>query len=65
MTTDKSFLAEEAAQPQTEGLSAGSADAPFLVVEDLTVKFPTADGLVHAVSDLSYTLEQGRTLGIV
>jgi peptide/nickel transport system ATP-binding protein len=38
---------------------------PFLVVEGLTVKFPTADGLVHAVTDLSYTLELGRTLGIV
>jgi peptide/nickel transport system ATP-binding protein len=38
---------------------------PFLVVEDLTVKFPTADGLVHAVSDLSYQVEMGKTLGIV
>ncbi len=38
---------------------------PYLVVEDLTVRFPTADGLVQAVSDLSYTLEQGKTLGIV
>ena len=38
---------------------------PFLVVEDLTVKFPTEDGLVNAVTDLSYTVEQGRTLGIV
>jgi peptide/nickel transport system ATP-binding protein len=34
-------------------------------VEDLTVRFPTADGLVQAVTDLSYTLEQGKTLGIV
>jgi peptide/nickel transport system ATP-binding protein len=38
---------------------------PFLVVEDLTVRFPTADGLVQAVSDLSYTVKQGQTLGIV
>ena len=38
---------------------------PFLVVEDLTVRFPTADGLVQAVSGLSYTVEQGQTLGIV
>ena len=38
---------------------------PFLVVEDLTVKFPTEDGLVNAVTDLSYSVEQGRTLGIV
>lgn len=38
---------------------------PFLVVEDLTVKFPTEDGLVNAVTELSYTVSQGRTLGIV
>jgi peptide/nickel transport system ATP-binding protein len=38
---------------------------PFLVVEDLTVRFPTADGLVQAVTDLSYSVEQGKTLGIV
>ena len=38
---------------------------PFLVVEDLTVKFPTEDGLVNAVTGLSYSVSQGRTLGIV
>jgi peptide/nickel transport system ATP-binding protein len=38
---------------------------PFLVVENLTVRFPTADGLVQAVTDLSYSVEQGKTLGIV
>ena len=43
----------------------GSATEPYLVVDNLTVKFPTADGLVHAVSDLSFNLELGRTLGIV
>jgi len=40
-------------------------DDPFLIVEDLTVKFPTHDGLVQAVTDLSYTVERGKTLGIV
>jgi peptide/nickel transport system ATP-binding protein len=40
-------------------------DDPFLVVENLTVKFPTHDGLVQAVNDLSYTVERGKTLGIV
>ncbi len=39
--------------------------APYLEVSDLTVKFPTADGLVHAVTDLSYSVELGKTLGIV
>ena len=38
---------------------------PFLVVENLTVRFPTADGLVTAVNDLSYSVELGKTLGIV
>jgi peptide/nickel transport system ATP-binding protein len=42
-----------------------SAGDDLLVVSDLTVKFPTADGLVHAVSDLSYTVRPGETLGIV
>jgi peptide/nickel transport system ATP-binding protein len=38
---------------------------PFLVVENLTVQFPTYDGLVQAVTDLSYTVKMGETLGIV
>ena len=38
---------------------------PLLVVENLTVRFPTADGLVQAVTDLSYSVDQGKTLGIV
>jgi len=38
---------------------------PFLVVENLTVRFPTADGVVTAVNDLSYSVELGKTLGIV
>jgi len=45
--------------------TSADGDQPFLVVENLTVKFPTADGLVQAVSDLSYTVKQGQTLGIV
>jgi peptide/nickel transport system ATP-binding protein len=40
-------------------------DEPFLVVENLTVQFPTHDGLVQAVTDLSYTVRKGQTLGIV
>ncbi len=38
---------------------------PFLVVENLTVQFPTHDGLVQAVTDLSYAVDLGETLGIV
>ncbi|MGH3501760.1 MAG: ABC transporter ATP-binding protein [Nocardioidaceae bacterium] len=38
---------------------------PFLVVENLSVRFPTHDGIVQAVTDLSYSVEMGQTLGIV
>ena len=34
-------------------------------MRNLTVDFPTREGIVHAVSDLSYTLRRGETLGIV
>ncbi len=36
-----------------------------LEVRDLAVVFPTHDGNVRAVSDLTYTLHRGETLGIV
>jgi peptide/nickel transport system ATP-binding protein len=42
-----------------------SGEAPYLVVNDLAVSFPTADGVVHAVRGLSYQLPLGRTLAIV
>ncbi|MEO9177061.1 MAG: ABC transporter ATP-binding protein [Gaiellales bacterium] len=37
----------------------------LLEVRDLVVQFPTDDGIVHAVSNLSFTLSRGETLGIV
>src|ERR687895_1634767 len=36
-----------------------------LTVEDLTVGFPTDDGLVKAVRGVSYELRRGEALGIV
>ena len=45
----------------------GSTDpaAALLDVRGLSVRFPTPRGLVHAVDDVSFTLETGETLGIV
>jgi peptide/nickel transport system ATP-binding protein len=37
----------------------------LLDVANLTVRFPTPDGVVNAVDDLSFTLRRGETLGIV
>ena len=48
-------------QQSTSGAGAG----PYLDVHDLTVHFPTEDGLVKSVDGLSFHVERGRTLGIV
>jgi peptide/nickel transport system ATP-binding protein len=37
----------------------------LLDVRGLTVRFPTPDGVVNAVDNLSFTLRRGETLGIV
>jgi len=37
----------------------------FLDVKNLSVKFNTEDGVVHAVDNLTFSVEQGKTLGIV
>jgi len=38
---------------------------PVLEVDDLTVEFPTEDGIVHAVRGVSFSLDPGEVLGIV
>jgi peptide/nickel transport system ATP-binding protein len=46
------------------GISRSDDDA-LLVVDNLTVSFPTDDGLVNAVRGVSYTLNSGEAMGIV
>jgi oligopeptide/dipeptide ABC transporter ATP-binding protein len=43
----------------------GPGPVPLLEVKDLTVEFPTDDGIVHAVRGVSFTLEPRQVLGIV
>jgi oligopeptide/dipeptide ABC transporter ATP-binding protein len=45
--------------------AAETGSVPVLEVKDLTVEFPTDDGVVHAVRGVSFALEPGQVLGIV
>ena len=47
------------------GATTSTNTDPVLEVEDLTVSFPTDDGLVEAVRGVSWSLGPGRVLGIV
>lgn len=38
---------------------------PLLDVQNLTTRFHTRNGIIHAVEDVSFSLEKGETLGIV
>jgi oligopeptide transport system ATP-binding protein len=38
---------------------------PLLNVQNLTTRFHTRNGVVHAVEDVSFSVERGQTLGIV
>jgi oligopeptide/dipeptide ABC transporter ATP-binding protein len=49
--------------PQQPAAQTGAV--PVLEVKDLTVEFPTDDGVVHAVRGVSFSLEPGQVLGIV
>ncbi len=42
-----------------------TAHTPLFSVEHLRVDIPTAAGTLHAVRDVSFTLEPGKILGIV
>ena len=41
------------------------SEAPLFEVDNLRVEFKTDDGIVHAVDGISYSVQQGKTLGIV
>ncbi|AKT51366.1 ABC transporter ATP-binding protein [Arsenicicoccus sp. oral taxon 190] len=58
MSTSYADTAPGAAAPRDGG-------AAYLQVEDLSVHFPTEDGLVRSVDGLTFSLDKGRTLGIV
>jgi peptide/nickel transport system ATP-binding protein len=47
------------------GRDAHLRDDALLSVEHLTVEFPTGRGTVHAVSDVSFDIRRGETLGLV
>ena len=38
---------------------------PLLEVQNLVKYFPTKKGKLHAVDDVSFTIDRGRTLGVV
>jgi len=40
-------------------------EGTLLDVRGLTVRFPTSDGVVQAVSDVTFSLSRGETLGVV
>jgi peptide/nickel transport system ATP-binding protein len=46
-------------------VNAAAGDRLLLDVRGLTVRFPTPDGVVQAVSDVSFSLARGETLGVV
>ncbi|WP_104174772.1 ABC transporter ATP-binding protein [Arthrobacter sp. Y81] len=51
--------------PRSDRGTPGPASDAFLEVRDLSVKFPTDDGVVSAVNGMDFSLERGKTLGIV
>ncbi|MDR3265215.1 MAG: ATP-binding cassette domain-containing protein [Synergistaceae bacterium] len=40
-------------------------DTPYIRVENLKKYFPTKRGMLHAVDDVSFTIQKGETLGLV
>src|SRR5947199_3579998 len=51
--------------PGREQFQDAPLDGPLLEVRDVRTAFKTPRGLVHAVDGVSFTLERGKTIGIV
>ena len=59
-----SFAAPPGGAQRPWGGPAG-AGAPRLVVQNLSTSFPTEDGLVRSVADVSFTIQPGKTTALV
>jgi peptide/nickel transport system ATP-binding protein len=53
------------AAPGDERFADAPLDGSLLEIEDVKTQFKTPRGLVHAVDGVSFTLERGKTIGIV
>ncbi len=53
------------AAPGAERFADAPLDGSLLEVADVKTQFKTPRGLVHAVDGVSFTLERGKTIGIV
>ena len=51
--------------PPDEGRGGRAVSTPLLEVRNLKKYFKTSAGLLHAVDNVSFTLEKGKTLGVV
>jgi peptide/nickel transport system ATP-binding protein len=56
---------KRAAAPGSERFADAPLDGSLLEIEDVKTQFKTPRGLVHAVDGVSFTLERGKTIGIV
>lgn len=46
-------------------IASAFSDTAVVRVESLHVRFPTANGIVHAVNDVSFSIDRGEVIGLV